>query len=935
MKNSLRVLYSSAVAFLIALGVVAMGAGSEAKEPSDHVCNLPSPDQAKIDAFVRARCFEREDNGWVALEPHLSGREVDGVFYTVHGNIAVYYSPEVATWLDGELRLIEQLPDNSMIVAIEGDPASDEELRARSMVRQQEPAFDGWFWSTTPLSGGDEPSAGEFGMPTCVSCHASADIGLAFIFGRTRPEEAWTLDPSLIWPGHVPPVTRSLPQPRSQADPQFLAYFDLEDVPVEAVQSFPPKAWDHVVAGDYAGPDGTSQETFITANQCSGCHDAGQKLSNTRPNMWYPDPQPAQLAPSNPDREAYRNYSPYGEWSASINGLSGRDPVWHAQVEYERRLRPELDGFTVAACFSCHGPMAGRQLALDNGQGPVGFGFNDREFFYAGPDDLMAKYGALARDGVSCAVCHAIAAEGLGVDPDFNLDDPTAHLNLDQLNTYTALFKVPDELRFFGPYDSANDGGMVTGLGIGAELGDQIHESRLCGSCHTVIVPALEVGYELPEGIDNPFDDPEVKMSFEQTTYFEWRNSRYENEIRPQAEGITCQGCHMPAHGAHRIANIQSNRFPPVAGQKPDVQITVNEQRPFYRHVLLGINLFVFSMYEQFTGLLGAQPPASGVPEQTLNPLLNAEDWITSHVRYITADVRITRLVEEQGNLEADLEITSFAGHKFPTGAGFRRAFLQFEVLDDDDNVLWASGRINELGVLVDADGNPLPSEETPLPEESQPHHQIITSQDQVQIYEARALDSEGMLQTTVLGIFGEYKDNRILPLGWQTEYAPETQTKNLYAMEPRLPGPDNEDAPAAAPEYCNKNTDLGYHLGYDPDYCHPMQAQNGQDHLTYRVPSSEIEGWASVRVQLHYQTIPPYYLRDRFQTGQADRSLMEGPDMARLIHIGSRLNLDGTVAEDWSLRVGEAAVLAKGQPASPHLTFGEIWHKLRAWHLQ
>ena len=71
----------------------------------------------------------------------------------------------------------------------------------------------------------------------------------------------------------------------------------------------------------------------------------------------------------------------------------------------------------------------------------------------------------------------------------------------------------------------------------------------LCGSCHTVLVPALPVGYQLPPDVPSPFADPHMKMSFEQTTYFEWRNSMYENEQQPfRNTAITCQGCHMASH---------------------------------------------------------------------------------------------------------------------------------------------------------------------------------------------------------------------------------------------------------------------------------------------------------------------------------------------------------------------------------------------------
>ena len=84
--------------------------------------------------------------------------------------------------------------------------------------------------------------------------------------------------------------------------------------------------------------------------------------------------------------------------------------------------------------------------------------------------------------------------------------------------------------------------------------GAHMDESRLCGSCHTVIVPALPVGYQG----DDPLNDTSLRIAYEQTTYWEWRNSWYETE-RTQ-DGLNCQGCHMTPHGGEqRIARCQWN----------------------------------------------------------------------------------------------------------------------------------------------------------------------------------------------------------------------------------------------------------------------------------------------------------------------------------------------------------------------------------------
>lgn len=1012
---------------------------------------LPGADQAAIEQFLLQKNYE----DWHHKPVRLSGNIVAQTEYSAHGFIRVYYSPGVASWIDpenGPPKLRDTLANDEMIVALEytvadtdKNPRPGKLRRILSMVRRtgndQPGAYDGWFWSTTTLLPGGrkvdrENSKGQFGNSRCVSCHASAD-NESFVFlesktGAAQAASKWAPG-DLKLPESAPPV-RGLIRPLnndSAGVTRFLNYFDLEPASTNDFDRFPPKKFDHVPAppSQESGPN-----HFVTSNQCSTCHDASQLYSNTKPNMWYPEPFPdTSLVAKNPDKETHRNFSPFGEWSASLNGLSGRDPVWHAQVEFERRLRPGLARFTTRTCFSCHGPMAGRQLAIDGRQEKF-----DIEMFYATPESgdgrtrdrdsnigphssaEFAKYGALARDGVSCAVCHQVSAKDLGIDPEFNMKFPTRHLDPDQLNSYSASFRVETEQgkkAYWGPYE---EGKLTTGkvasaamdkaLGLRARHGPllpkdspflgtgfpdlsnnpQIRESKLCASCHIVIVPALRVGYgsepaELHKDkngneTDDPFLDQRVKMSFEQTTYFEWRNSRYENEVAPRnPTAMTCQACHMTAHRRHddypdfdakRIVNVLSNRYPPAAGRALEEAITYTEKESIYRHVLSGINYFVFEMYEQFPELLGAFNVDPNTPKNTLHPMVNARDWIENHAERITADVAITGLTETNDrNLEAEVEITNLAGHKFPTGAGFRRAFITFEVLDGDGQPLWISGRTSPLGVLLDQNGKTLNSEKTIVPWESQPHHQIITRQDQVQIYETRALNSERQLQTTVLGIYHEYKDNRILPNGWlpvnEAEHAagaghhgPPKQNRNLhYSMEPLLVGrPDGDERndpehklhpvlenilrdEGGKPEYEEfrlddrirppalgksvwgpAETQASYEHVEEDDYFDPstwqshpdarVGAQRGQDHVIYRIPLKDIDGWSSVKARLYYQTIPPYFLTDRFKERNNENGgpLVHGPDLKRLAYMASHLNLDKTPAKNWSLPIGKPA---------------------------
>jgi hypothetical protein len=171
--------------------------------------------------------------------------------------------------------------------------------------------------------------------------------------------------------------------------------------------------------------------------------------------------------------------------------------------------------------------------------------------------------------------------------------------------------------------------------------------------------------------------------------------------------------------------------------------------------------------------------------------------------------------------------------------------------------------------VLVDGDAEPLPTEFSRT--EWEPHHDVITSQDQVQIFEERHLDDRGNLTTSFLALAQRVKDNRLQPVGWST-------TKQ-YAEETKPVGTD------------------------DPAFFDG----SGTDDVLYRIPLRFIRRAARVRVAVHYQAIPPYYLRDRFATAQ-------GPETQRLFYVTSRLNVTGEPIEGWTLEIANDARVRRGR---------------------
>ena len=113
-------------------------------------------------------------------------------------------------------------------------------------------------------------------------------------------------------------------------------------------------------------------------------------------------------------------------------GLAGRDPIFFSQLETERTVHAPQEKVIQDLCLHCHGVMGQRQFCMDqlgkdsqrcSNTGLLDFTTTpptDRQLFardmlYAIPYKAVtreqqrdAHYAALARDGVSCAVCHHV-----------------------------------------------------------------------------------------------------------------------------------------------------------------------------------------------------------------------------------------------------------------------------------------------------------------------------------------------------------------------------------------------------------------------------------------------------------------------------------------------------------------------------------------------
>jgi len=139
-----------------------------------------------------------------------------------------------------------------------------------------------------------------------------------------------------------------------------------------------------------------------------------------------------------------------------------------------------------------------------------------------------------------------------------------------------------------------------------------------------------------------------------------------------------------------------------------------------------------------------------------------------------------------------------------------------------------------------------------------------------------------------------------------------------------------------------------------DPDFCTPGGVVNGTpsgiagvDHVLYKIPLNALNGAtvAKVQVIMHYQTIPPYFLRDRFYDGQTYSNPSSeggvvglGAATERLLLASSHLDtkisnsvpqqqgLPALVSNNWTMDIGSACfaeiqgVTCPPPPTSPAL---------------
>jgi hypothetical protein len=317
-----------------------------------------------------------------------------------------------------------------------------------------------------------------------------------------------------------------------------------------------------------------------------------------------------------------------------------------------------------------------------------------------------------AMDGVSCTLCHQIEDQNLGTKEGFSggfVIDTSASFG---------------ERKAYGPYNIPRGQAviMTSASGYNPIYAEHVQRSEICATCHNLTTDSLDASGAV------------AGQFHEQMVFLEWQHSGY-------LPTHACQDCHMP-----------------VAQGGVSLSITGGPLRqPFYQHHFVGGNVYMSQILDHFAEDLGVTASSGQfqmTQQRTLDQLQN---------RSMTIQFESLQIVNSE--LLADLLLSSQVGHKLPSGFPSRRAWVHFTVQDAGGVMLFDSGRGNPNGSIQGNDNDQEPTL-------YEPHYQVITSSEQVQIYEVIFADVDGLITTGLLKGVEYLKDNRFLPAGFDKKIA-------------------------------------------------------------------------------------------------------------------------------------------------------------------
>lgn len=455
-------------------------------------------------------------------------------------------------------------------------------------------------------------------------------------------------------------------------------------------------------------PRGTLPSLARSNASFEGEHHAGSDSCascHTDPEMEIQTPVP----------DVTRNVSIGTAWETSMMANATRDPYWHAVVASELDNYPHLEEVINDECIVCHAPLAydltekeGLDLRLFDQLSEAGDTVINPGLYSMDETNEVFNH---AMDGVSCSLCHQMDGTNLGTEESMS-------------GGYTILGSPTGDNKdrpAYGQYADPEVSYMRQQAGYLAQQGLHISTSESCATCHNLNVHAIT-----QDGV--PLDDV---LFAEQAIFTEWQNSDFATGGPQEA---TCQSCHMPKLDQEVIIGQGA------PGKRPD----------FSEHTFLGANTVMQAMLRDNSAELGIKPG------------LDFDESILRNREFLktSAEVTISGSGVTDGQLSFDVNVRNLTGHRLPTGYHSRRVYLHVQVLDSSEQVVFESGRIRPddgsiVGVAEDVNSSTW-----------EPHYELITSETQVQVYQAITGNSDGERTHSLLASSFYLKDNRLTPSG-------------------------------------------------------------------------------------------------------------------------------------------------------------------------
>lgn len=347
--------------------------------------------------------------------------------------------------------------------------------------------------------------------------------------------------------------------------------------------------------------------------------------------------------------------------------------------------------------------------------------------------------------------------------------------------SYSGHFELDETRQIYGPFPDPLTGPMINHSQFTPVYGAHMTESELCATCHTLFTAHVDES----GGLSGSFP--------EQTPYLEWKNSIFGNG------GVECQSCHMPmAETAQDLSTM------------PPWHTTLRE--PYAKHEFTGANELMLNILKDNRTTLGV----TATEAQFDSTLARTREMLANQTVGLSA---MTAL--DADTLSVDLLVENYCGHKLPTGIPLRRMWIHLKVTSSTGAIVFESGAWDENGEILGLDSG------------YEPHHNLITEGDQIQIYEPVMGDVHGDVTFSLLRAAQYLKDNRLPPMGFNSSHTAYDSTA-IYGVALQ-----DEDF----------NRDSG-------------TEGRGADTVHYRIPVSS-SGPFQVEVAAYYQTMTPRFFAD------------------------------------------------------------------------